>query len=394
MKKKKNKWVKFRHKVFTELLRPIFILFLYFKYGYKIKKTKIDKKQNYLIISNHSATLDPFMLGLSFPFPIYYVASEDLLKNKFVSKILSFALAPIPIKKGITDLVCIKRCINIAKEGGNIAIFPEGNRTYSGNLLPLDISIVKLIRILKLPLILYHIEGGYGIDPRWGNKGRKSNGSYGVIRKILSVEEINSLNDQELLSLVEKEISTQDNTSLIFKSNRKAEYLERILFVCPQCKKLETIYSNKNKFHCQSCSLKGEYHKDLKLSFNNEGISFISISDWMNFQKDFVSKLEVNDNKILLSDNNVELIYVPVSSNKETINKGKLIMYSDRFELIGNKTNIFYFKDINEVVNQGKHKVLFYIGNEYYQFKGEPRFSSYKYYLLFQKLVNKYTRLL
>ena len=394
MKNKKNKWVRPRHKFFTELLRPLFVIFLFFKYGYKIKKSKVNNNQNYLIISNHAATLDPFMLGLSFPFPIYSVASEDLLKNKIVSKILSYALAPIPIKKGITDLVCIKRCISISKEGGSIAIFPEGNRTYSGELLKLDISIVKLIRLLKIPLILYHIEGGYGIDPRWGNKGRKSNGSYGTIRKILSLEEINSLSDDELLSIVEHEISYKEENNIIYKSSRKAEYLERILFVCPSCSSLETITSNKNSFKCTNCSLEGYYSESLKLTFNNKNIKFNNIADWMNFQRDFVRKLEIKENLILLSDDKVELIYVPTNSNKQKINYGKLNMYNDRFELIGKTKNIFYFKDISEVVNQGKHKVLFYIGNEYYQFKGLPRFSSYKYYLMFQKIQNKYERLL
>lgn len=394
MKSKKNKWIKPRHKFFTELLRPIFTLFLFFKYGYKIKKSKVDNNQNYLIICNHAATLDPFMLGLSFPFPIYYVASEDLLKNKIVSKVLSYALAPIPIKKGITDLVCIKRCINISKEGGSIAIFPEGNRTYSGELLKLDISIVKLIRLLKIPLILYHIEGGYGIDPRWGNKGRKSNGAYGTIRKILTIDEIQKLSDEELLKIVEHEISYKDDNILIYKSRRKAEYLERILFVCPSCLSLETITSHKNKIKCTNCLLECNYNESLKLTFNDEKVHFTQVSDWMNFQRDFVRKLDIKDDSVLLSDKNVELIYVPINSNKEKINYGKLIMYSDRFELIGKNTNIFYFKDISEVVNQGKHKVLFYIGNEYYQFKGLPRFSSYKYYLMFQKIQTKFDHLL
>lgn len=391
---KSNKWCHFRHKVFTEIARPIFKIFLFFKYGYRARISKINNKQNYLIIANHAASLDPFLLGLSFKFPIYYVASEDLLKNKFVSKLLSYALAPIPIKKGITDLVCIKRCIKVAKEGGSIAIFPEGNRTYSGDLLKLDKSIVKLVRLLKIPLVLYHIEGGYGIDPRWGYKGRKSSGAFGEVRKVLSLEEINSLSDEDLLNTIEETISYSSNENLIYKSNKQAEYLERILFVCPKCHKLETIYSNKNTFRCTSCSLEGKYHKDLSLSFNDTSIPFKTISDWMKFQRDFIYKHQFTS-PILLSDNNVELLFTSTIKNKELINKGNLFMYEDRFELVGKgKTDTYYFKDISEVVNQGKHKLLFYIGNDYYQFKGEPRFSSYKYYLTYQKLNNSYDRLL
>ena len=43
---------------------------------------------------------------------------------------------------------------------------------------------------------------------------------------------------------------------------------------------------------------------------------------------------------------------------------------------------------IKQVENQGKHKLLFYIGKDYYEFKGGERFSSYKYYLMFNRINN------
>ena len=33
-------------------------------------------------------------------------------------------------------------------------------------------------------------------------------------------------------------------------------------------------------------------------------------------------------------------------------------------------------------------KLLFYIGKDYYEFKGGERFSSYKYYLMFNRINN------
>ena len=86
---KKKKWCKARHKFWFTIMRPIFSFLFWIKYGYKAENYKLDRKQNYLIICNHSCSLDPFMLGKSFFRPIYFVASDDLLKNGFISKIFN-----------------------------------------------------------------------------------------------------------------------------------------------------------------------------------------------------------------------------------------------------------------------------------------------------------------
>ena len=206
-------------------MRPIFSVLFWKKYGYKAEKFKLDKKQNYLIICNHSCSLDPFMLGKSFFRPIYFVASDDLLKNGFVSKIMNHTVSPIPIRKGTMDISSIKTCISIAKEGGTIGIFPEGNRTYSGDISYLGMNLVKFIRKLDLPLIIYHIDGGYGLDPRWGNKSRKGKGSKGYVQRLLTKEELSSLQDEELILLINSNLNQEISPSLRFKSKIKAKYL-------------------------------------------------------------------------------------------------------------------------------------------------------------------------
>lgn len=162
-------WVKFRHKVTFAALKPIFKVFYRLKYGTKIYNCKLKKKQPYLILSNHLTTLDPFLVSASFSRAIYSMASEDLFSSGY-GKLISFLTAPIPKAKSKSDLTAIKDCMRVAKEGGSILIFPEGNRSYNGELCNIDDSIVKLVKLLKLPLVLYNIVGGYGTDPRWCKK--------------------------------------------------------------------------------------------------------------------------------------------------------------------------------------------------------------------------------
>ena len=269
-------------------MRPIFSFLFWKKYGYKAENYKLDRKQNYLIICNHSCSLDPFMLGKSFFRPIYFVASDDLLKNGFISKIMKHTVAPIPIRKGTMDISSIRNCISIAKEGGTIGIFPEGNRTYSGEISYLGINLVKFIRKLDLPLIIYHIDGGYGLDPRWGKKSRRGKGSRGYVQRLLSKEELCSLKDEELLKIINTNLSQEISPSLRFKSKEKAEYLERVLFVCPKCHALETLVSEKNAIKCKCCSLEATYEEDLSFSSNEPSFKFKKVSEWMNYQKEYL----------------------------------------------------------------------------------------------------------
>ena len=385
---KKKKWCKVRHKFWFTIMRPIFSFLFWKKYGYKAENYKLDRKQNYLIICNHSCSLDPFMLGKSFFRPIYFVASDDLLKNGFISKIMKHTVAPIPIRKGTMDISSIRNCISIAKEGGTIGIFPEGNRTYSGEISYLGINLVKFIRKLDLPLIIYHIDGGYGLDPRWGKKSRRGKGSRGYVQRLLSKEELCSLKDEELLKIINTNLSQEISPSLRFKSKEKAEYLERVLFVCPKCHALETLVSEKNAIKCKCCSLEATYEEDLSFSSNEPSFKFKKVSQWMNYQKEYLKDLAIEENKVLLGDEKVTLISCLEGKEKEVELVGKLQMNSKSFIIKGEKEIQFFFKDIKQVENQGKHKLLFYIGKDYYEFKGGERFSSYKYYLMFNRINN------
>ena len=385
---KKKKWCKVRHKFWFTIMRPIFSFLFWKKYGYKAENYKLDRKQNYLIICNHSCSLDPFMLGKSFFRPIYFVASDDLLKNGLISKIMKHTVAPIPIRKGTMDISSIRNCISIAKEGGTIGIFPEGNRTYSGEISYLGINLVKFIRKLDLPLIIYHIDGGYGLDPRWGKKSRRGKGSRGYVQRLLSKEELCSLKDEELLKIINTNLSQEISPSLRFKSKEKAEYLERVLFVCPKCHALETLISEKNAIKCKCCSLEATYEEDLSFSSNDPSFKFKKVSEWMNYQKEYLKDLAIEENKVLLGDEKVTLISCLEGKEKEVELVGKLQMNSKSFIIKGEKEIQFFFKDIKQVENQGKHKLLFYIGKDYYEFKGGERFSSYKYYLMFNRINN------
>lgn len=85
------------------ILEPISILM----FGIKVEKFKEQGIRPYLILMNHQTTFDQFFVGMAFKGPIYYVATEDIFSNGFVSSLIRFLVEPIPIKKQTTDMLLL-----------------------------------------------------------------------------------------------------------------------------------------------------------------------------------------------------------------------------------------------------------------------------------------------
>ena len=113
--------------------------------------------------------------------------------------------------------------MRVVKEGGSIALAPEGNRTYSGKTEYMTPTIAPLARKLGLPIVLYHIEGGYGVQPRWADNIRRGQIDCYFSRGI-EPEEYISLSDDELFALIKDGLYINEaNSDNRFINKKSAE---------------------------------------------------------------------------------------------------------------------------------------------------------------------------
>ena len=119
-----------------------------------MERFREEGKRPYLIVMNHQTGFDQFFVGMTFRQPVYYVATEDIFSLGWVSNLIRWLVAPIPIKKQTTDIQAVKNCIKVAREGGTIAIAPEGNRTFHGRTVYMNPSIASMAKKLGLPIRL------------------------------------------------------------------------------------------------------------------------------------------------------------------------------------------------------------------------------------------------
>ncbi|MBE6021040.1 MAG: 1-acyl-sn-glycerol-3-phosphate acyltransferase, partial [Clostridiales bacterium] len=179
--KKKKNWTKPYHKHTRNLLYAVLAPYTKLRYNIEIVPFKEQGDRPYMIIMNHQTGLDQFFVAMTFKGAVYYVATEDLFSMGWISSVIRFLVEPIPIKKQTNDTQAVRNIIKVAREGGTIALAPEGNRTYSGRTEYIKPAIAGLVRVSKLPLAVFRIEGGYGVQPRWSDVVRK-----GCIRSYVS----------------------------------------------------------------------------------------------------------------------------------------------------------------------------------------------------------------
>lgn len=382
MRKKKRKWIKFRHKVIRNFAYMILYPYVKLKYNIKIHKFTAQQKRPYLILLNHQTPFDQFFVGMSFKGPIYYLATEDIFSQGFLSSVIRYAVAPIPIKKQTTDASAVMNCIRITREGGTIAIAPEGNRTYSGKTEYMNPAIAGLAKKLGLPILLYRIEGGYGAEPRWTDKVRKGK-MEAFVSEVINPEEYKELTNEQLMKRIKNGLYVNEaKKDVLFKSKKRAEYLERAIYVCPFCK-LSTFHSNKNEITCQRCNKTVIYGEDKALYGKGFDFPFTFVNDWYEYQKDFINSLDLTAYfDTPLYEDTAELRQVIVYKKKLLLRKKSVI------NLFGNKITIdqksenelvLPFEEISAVSVLGKNKLNVYINDKIYQIKGSKRFNALKY---------------
>ena len=391
MSKKKQPWMRMQHKIITAILRPLIGTYTKLKYGIKVEPFRQQDGRQYLVVMNHQTAFDQFFIAMAFRGPVYYIASEDIFSMGFISRLLEWAVAPIPIKKQTTDLKAMRMCMQVAKEGGTIALAPEGNRTFSGRTCWFNPAIVKMVRMLKLPLAIFRIEGGYGIHPRWSDVVRKGKMRAGVTR-VIEPEEYLSLSTDELHDLISRELWVDEaNADHEYHSPQLAEYLERAMYVCPHCG-LSEFESHGDVITCKRCERQIRYLPTTQLQGINCEFPFPFVAQWYDYQCDFIRKLDLAPyaHTPLYRDSVQMWEVIPYKNKVAVAEHTELRLYGDRIEVGSEEAPLFVFPfdETGTVTVLGKNKINLYYGEKLYQFWGSQRFNALRYVNIFHHYLN------
>ena len=385
-----------RHQIFWKIIRFIApsVLKPLYKYSYELAP-KLEPP--YLVFSNHNGDLDPALVALSFPQQMYFVASEHVYRAGFASKILRFVFEPIAKRKGTADAVTVMKSIRALREGKNVCIFPEGQKSFNGITGEINIATGKLVKASKASLVTYKLEGGYFTTPRWG-KGIRKGKMHGSIVNIYNKEDLEKLSPEEITDLVKKDLyedayQKQSQNLIAYKGKNLAEGIEHALCLCPECKQIDTLFSKKNSVFCKNC----DFTTSIDIyGYFDESCKFKTVLQWDEFQQEELKKLirekSSEKSEFIFSDDEVTLKTVKAEHQEEIIGTGKFSMFTDKFifNSVKDEKEISLEipqKNIVDISMYGKQALVFSDNNgNYYELTSKNIINVRKYIFCFKYL--------
>lgn len=379
--------LKFRHKIAAAVFKPTAWVYCKIKYNahfFRFKSAKRTKKP-YLIVSNHNSDIDPVMLSLCFPFPVFYVASDHIFRWGIISRLISYLFSPIPKLKSISDIGTLRDIFSSLRSGASVCVFPEGQRSWCGETEEIMPSIGKLAYRAGVPLLTCRIHGGYYSTPRWGEATRKGRIACEFVGE-LTPEEIKAMGPDKLNEAIARDLYVnadreQEKDGIEYKGKYLAESIERVLHICPRCGRLAAIKSKGDEAFCE-CGLRFRIDRLGRLI----GAPFATIAEWNRWQRDklrekLLSMRAENPAALIFSDINQSLCRFKKAKKYELLQKGRFLMYTDRFAFEGENGRFeFGFKSVVNADICGKQIFQFSTNDGgHYEIRAKKPRSAYKY---------------
>lgn len=368
-----------KHKIIYAIFHPLIILFLKIKFGYKFEKAK-NLPENYIVLSNHVTDFDPLFVGASFKRQMYFVGSEHIARWKIAYKLLKFGFEPIIRYKGTVAATTVIDILRKLKNGDNICLFAEGVRTWDGVTCPILPSTGKMIKRCGAGLVTYKITGGYFIRPNWSEGKTRKGYIHGAPVNVYTKEDLANLSVDEINEIIKRDLyenayERQMAEPKKYKGKNLAERMENLIFICPHCNEMETVYSEGDYAYCKNCDFKVRYNEYGML----EGSDFKTVKELHDWQLSKISEA-VKSNTSFTSENAKLSTINDHVENK--VDEGKTSISCDG--IICNDT-LIPLDDISVMDIHGRRAIVFAVDKTYYELVTTDGSNALKYLLYYRE---------
>lgn len=137
-----------------------------------------------ILVSNHVNAKDPLALASACQRPLYFMAKAELFRTPVLAWFFR-SINAFPVARGAIDQDAYRRSLEILSEGKALAIFPEGTRNASGELLKPHPGAARFALLTGAKVVPACVVGtnskqgkvrvifGAPIDPQEFSQGRK-----------------------------------------------------------------------------------------------------------------------------------------------------------------------------------------------------------------------------
>ncbi len=146
-------------------IRLVLVLFTHSLYRLTILgKTHIPQEGGALLVPNHVSFIDGFLLLATTDRPIRFLVDQIYYDNTFLNPFAKI-MGAIPISSNGSPreiLHALREAGRRLDEGELVCIFPEGQITRTGNLLPFRAGFTRIVKGRDIPIIPIHLDRVWG----------------------------------------------------------------------------------------------------------------------------------------------------------------------------------------------------------------------------------------
>jgi cytidylate kinase len=182
----------------------LFFTWCFFKIFYRLKVFGIEnfKKGGAILASNHVSYYDPPIVSISSKEEVYFLAKKSLFRIFIIGKIIK-RLNALAVSGDTSDIYSIKKAVKILKEGKKLLLFPEGMRSFSGEILEIKPGIGYLVYLTKCRVIPVYIHGAHKVWKRTQKFPKLFGKIFCVFGTPIEIDDIDTGNKREFMRKIE-----------------------------------------------------------------------------------------------------------------------------------------------------------------------------------------------
>lgn len=348
--------------------------------GFKCKKIgmeKLGKKQPCLVLMNHSSFIDLEIAStVLFPRSFHIVCTTD----GFVGKnLLMRFLGCIPTKKFMQDVNLVRDMVYTTKTlKSSVLMYPEASYSFDGTATPLPDSLGKCIKILGVPVVVIQTKGAFSRDPLYNNLQKRKVKVSATMQYVLSPEDIAEKSASEINEILQSHFAFdgfkwQQENQVAIKEKFRADYLNRVLYKCPNCNTEGKMVGKGIHLTCHHCLKQYELTEYGYMKALEGETEFAHVPDWYKWERECVRKeLENGTYKL---DVPVDIYMMVDTKCVYKVGEGQLTHGTEGFTLKGCDGQIdytqspkssyslysdYYWYQIGDMISIGDERAQFY----------------------------------
>ncbi|MBR3768029.1 MAG: 1-acyl-sn-glycerol-3-phosphate acyltransferase [Clostridia bacterium] len=352
------------------------------------------KEQPYLIFANHSDSIDPAYIIKTTKRYVRFVMSDHVMRMGIIGKLYNFIDAPIIFEREKGTDALYKSIVDNIKAGVNVAMYPEGAMTNTGETGFISKRNATLVKECDCTFVTYRGKGGYLKKPRWAKNSRKGPIS-GEVVNVYSRDQIRAMSEEEIYDHILKDLyvniyDEQRVNPKEYITEDPAEHAEIILYGCPKCKEIGLLRTKGEKIFCD-CGFEATI--DSYGFWHSEDMEFDNIVDWDKFQKQLLKEITLkkqNTPESLFKDDKQTIFSICNSETTQLSENGTVHLYGDRVELLTDKETVTIpVNEINSIKTSSKMNLLLVTEKGYFEIKSPYPRSATKYIVAIRYLQGK-----